>query len=407
MLVEEDSFINLNFFSLAMKMKRGVILFFAVLLVLPLVSAELSCTAYSGNPILASDGWAGDGLGNAAAMSGDVAVVGAMFRNQGGLGAGVAYVWRFDGSNWVMQKLEAPDRAAYNLFGSSVAISNDLIIVGAPNYVSGPGSAYIFRYSGGIWVMEQKIVALDGANLDKFGSGVGISGNVAIVGAKADDTTSTDSGSAYVFRYNGASWVQEQKLAPSQAISPHEFGAAVAVSGNTVVVGSAQEIKEVGCIISCGYFGATYVYRFDGSNWVQEARLTQADRSENDFFGNAVAVDGDIVLVGSYKDSDAGLGAFAGAAYIFRKSGSNWIQEAKLITQDVGYQSNFGSSVSLADGLAVVGAFWDTNEGGTNAGSAYVFAEDSPGQWVQQKRLVATSAFNSDKFGASGATSMG
>ncbi len=174
------------------------------------------CITQETAKLLASDGAVEDFLGVSVAISGDVAIVGAYGDDDHGTYSGSAYVYRFDGINWVEeQKLLASDGAAGDWFGFSVAISGDAAIVGAmldEDNGNASGSAYLYRFDGMTWAQEQKLLASDGAAGDRFGWSVAISGDVSIVGAYGDDDNGFFSGSAYVYRFDGVTWVEEQKL---------------------------------------------------------------------------------------------------------------------------------------------------------------------------------------------------
>jgi hypothetical protein len=160
--------------------------------------------------LLASDGTEGDWFGHAVSISGDVALVGAELESDKGTYSGAAYVFRWNGSSWVEEeKLLASDGLGYDYFGSSVSISGDVALVGAygddDNSIIDSGAAYVFRYNGETWVEEDKLLASDGAANDRFGSSVSISGDVALVGAYLDDDNGGDSGSAYLFKIGNPS----------------------------------------------------------------------------------------------------------------------------------------------------------------------------------------------------------
>ena len=162
---------------------------------------------------MASDGAADDQFGGTVAVAGDRAVVGARFHDDNGDSSGSAYVFRYDGTGWVEEaKLTASDGAADDEFGGSVAVAGDTAVVGAPFHAdngSTSGSAYVFRYDGTDWVEEAKLTASDGAADDQFGGLVAVSGDTLVVGAEGDDDNGSFSGSAYVFHYDGTGWVEE------------------------------------------------------------------------------------------------------------------------------------------------------------------------------------------------------
>jgi hypothetical protein len=309
--------------------------------------------AISETKLTASDAAAEDWFGKSVSINGDTMVVGAVYEDDKGTNSGSAYVFRYDGTSWVEEaKLTASDGAAYDQFGCSVSISGDKVVVGAQlddDLGGDSGSAYIFRYNGTNWVEVAKLTASDGSTNSSFGNSVSVSGETVVVGAYWDDGAGWNSGSAYVFRYNGTSWVEETKLTPSDAAYEDFIGESVSISGDTIVVGAFGD-DDGG-----NNSGSAYIFRYNGTNWVEETKLTASDASEDAIFGNRVCISGDAVVVGSYGDDDAGY--LSGAAYIFRYNGSSWVEEAKLTASDGAAGNYFGVSVSITGDTAVVGAY--------------------------------------------------
>ncbi|UCC31980.1 MAG: hypothetical protein JSU86_06810, partial [Phycisphaerales bacterium] len=315
--------------------------------------------------LLASDGAPDDQFGSSLAVSGDAVVVGAFGHGDGG----AAYVFRFNGSQWAQeQRLLASDGSAGDSFGYSVAVSGNVALIGAygvDDNGASSGSAYVFRFDGTEWAEEQKLLAADGAAYDFFGVSVALSGGVAVVGAYLDDDQGASSGSAYVFRFNGSRWTEEQKLVAADGAADDRFGGSVSVSGDVIVVGAVQDDDNG------PNSGSAYAYGFNGSTWAEEEKLLPADGSANDKFGVSVAVSGDTVLAGAYMH-DANEINDSGSAYVFRADGSSWPEVDKLLAPDGWYWDYFGFSVAASDNVLVAGAVQDDNNG-NNSGSAYIF----------------------------------
>ena len=275
---------------------------------------------------------------------------------------------------------------------------------GADVSATNQGAAYLFLQSqGGLdgWGEIKKLVAADAGDNDFFGVSVDISGDYAVAGADGDDGTGTDRGAAYIFYRNmgGAdAWGQVKKLTASDAANSDGFGVSVALDGDTVIIGADGEdgagTNE----------GAAYVFsRNQGGadNWGQVIKLVSGDPDDSDQFGNAVDIKGDIVLVGSPgKD---GAGSNRGAAYLFRRDQGGldaWGQVKKIVPGDPADDVLFGMALSIDGDLAVIGAAWDDG-GGTNRGAAYLFGRDQGGaeNWGEVKKLIASDAHNSDVFG--------
>ena len=329
--------------------------------------------------LVASDAAEGDYFGGSVAVSGDLVVVGVSGDDHAGAYSGSAYVFRMTNASWTqVAKLAASDAGSRDKFGHSVAVSGDLVVVGAyanSDAGSASGSAYVFRTTNGgaSWTETAKLVASDGAKWEYFGRSVAISGDLVVVGAVADDDDDSNPGSAYVFRTtdDGASWTQTAKLVASDAAANDRFGYSVAISGDLVVVGAYA--NDDGGSDS----GAAYVFRTmdDGASWTQTAKLLASDAAAGDRFGDPVAIRGDLVVVGAFGDDDAG--DLSGSAYAWRTTddGASWTQTAKLVASDAAAEDYFGRSVAISGGLVVVGAYGN-DDAGSRSGSAYVFPAD-------------------------------
>ncbi|MHC4698577.1 MAG: FG-GAP repeat protein, partial [Planctomycetota bacterium] len=197
------------------------------------------------------------------------------------------------------------------------------------------------------------LTASDAAWDDYFGYSVSVSGDVAVIGAHHDRDTRKWRGSAYVYRCNGSVWIEEAKLTASDGTAHDEFGNSVSVSGDIAVIGAFGDDD---------YSGSAYAYRYNGSSWIEEAKLTASDAAADDRFAFSVSVSGDVAVIGT----------LSGSAYLYRYNGSGWIEEAKLSASDAP-AGGFGHSVSVSSDMAVIGAYRD-DDGGTNSGSAYVFS---------------------------------
>ncbi|MCG3138842.1 MAG: hypothetical protein HJJLKODD_02711 [Phycisphaerae bacterium] len=316
--------------------------------------------------LTASDGQAYDQFGFSVSIKGNQAMVGAPYKS----GKGAAYLLSWTGSQWTQHKLMASDGQAGDYFGSSVSIYDDMVVVGAygdDDLANGAGSAYIFEWNGSQWV-EEKLLAGDGQNGDYYGYSVSISNNRVLIGAYGDDDAGSNAGAAYIYDWNGSSW-QETKLLASDGGSHHiEFGKSVSISGDHIIVGAASPY----------YFnalgGAVYFYQWDGNDW-NEIQKTQAlDGHDNNKYGLSVSIDGDRAIVGAPSQSSPGHEPVLGAAYTYHWNGNNWIEVAKFIDNDGGTDSdNWGGSVALDPDRAIIGAKW-VDQSGNNGGAAYFHA---------------------------------
>jgi len=343
--------------------------------------------------LTAYDPAGGDEFGQSVAISGHVAIVGARNDDDGRYNSGSAYVYRYDGGTWILdQKLTAFDAASSDYFGCSVAISGDRLIVGADGDDDGgsnSGSVYVYGYDGASWVLDQKLTAFDAAAGDYFGQSVAINGDRLIVGSSQDDDGGYNSGSVYVYGYDGAGWIPDQKLTALDAAGSDYFGRSVAISGDQLIVGAYYD--DDGGSNS----GSAYVYRYDGGSWVLDQKLTAQDAAGSDYFGLAVAISDDRVIVGAYGDDDGGYNS--GSAYVYGYDGGSWVLDEKLTAQDAGSYDNFGESVGISGDRVIVGAYGDDDDG-SGSGSAYVYRYHGGG-WVLDEKLTAADATGGDYFG--------
>jgi hypothetical protein len=359
----------------------------AACLLLLLAPSPCDAAGYNTAKILAGDGAASSQFGRTMAVSGDTMVIGATGANTG---AGAAYVFRFDGTSWVEEDtLTAATGVDYDSFGFSVGISGNTIVVGASGVDGGgtnSGAAYVFRYNGTNWVEEQKLTPSVAATSDEFGNSVGVSGDVIVVGTHYGDVVGDFSGAAYVYRYSEGTWEEEDVLTAAVTAAGDQFGEAVAISGDTILVGALRANSSI---------GAAYVFRHDETGWTEEVTLTPLGGSAQDQFGANVAIEGDTALVAARYGTGRALSS--GTAYIFRRSGTNWAQQDKLDASDGAANDLFGYSVALSGDLALIGTIGD-GDNGANSGAAYAFWYDGA-TWSQQAKLNSPDGEENDWLG--------
>jgi len=315
--------------------------------------------------------------------------------------------------------LKASNSGSDDQFGTAVALSGDTMVIGAPNEdsdatgVNGQGNnnsadrsgaAYVFVRQANVWVQQAYLKCAAG-RITEFGSAVAISGDTIIVGAEAEDGGSTgvggdesdrsktSSGAAYVFVRSDNSWTQQAYLKPNNTTTGHYFGQAVAIEGDTAVVGSYADES-----------GDVHVFVREDETWRHDARLTAHNAGQFDGFGQTLAISGDTILVGAGEEDSSAVGINGdgfnnsadrnGAAYIFERAPEDgeWRQQAYLKADRRSLY--FGTSVGLSGDVAVVGARWENNE----SGAAYVFERGEAG-WQQLQRLAASNAETVHAFG--------
>jgi hypothetical protein len=345
--------------------------------------------------LLASDGAAVDGFGWSVSLSGDTGLIGAAYDADNGLGAGSAYVFICTGTIWTQQaKLLPPDGGQGYCFGYSVSLSGDTALIGEPYDAQNgcnSGSAYIFTRTGTTWIQQAKILPSDGTAGDNFGSSVSLDGDTALIGASSDNDNGYISGSAYIFARTGTTWTQQTKILASDGISYSRFGCSVSLNLDTALIGAYWgDGNEVDS-------GSSYVFIRTGTTWIQQAKLLASDGAADDLFGYYVSLDGDTALIGTYADDDNG--ASSGSAYVFIRTGTTWAQQQKILASDGATFDFFGYSVALSDNTAFIGATQNIGNG-YYSGSMYVFIRQQ-NTWMQQAKLIASDGAAGDCFGCS------
>ncbi len=389
-----------------------------------------------------------DKFGNSVAVSANTVVVGAWSEDSAATGvngngadnmkdeSGAAYVFVRDGTTWSQQAyLKASNTDLADHFGVSVAVSGETIVVGADgedsaatgvngnqasNSASSAGAAYVFVRSGTIWSQQAYLKASNTSGADAFGSSVAVSGDTIVVGARSEG----NAGAAYIFLRSGTTWSQQAYLKASNADSADYFGDSVAVSGEIVVVGAQSEASAATGVNGNGtdnskpLSGAAYVFVRNGTTWSQQAYLKASNTDSLDAFGQSVAVSGDTVVVGAYRENSAATGVNgdqasngandAGAAYVFVHNGTTWSQQAYLKASNTQAEDAFGHSVAVSGDTIAVGAHGeDSAAPGVNgnqasnaapgSGAGYVFVRSGT-TWSQQAYLKASNP-GLDQFG--------
>ena len=356
--------------------------------------------------LTAADGAALDQFGGAVAISGDTAVVGAPYDTVGGnFHQGSVYVFIRSSGTWTQQaQLVADDGAAGDEFGSSIAIDGDTIVVGADAddvfANTDQGSAYVFVRSGTSWAQQAHLFASDGSARDRdyFGNSVAVQGDTAIVGAFLNDSFNVNQGSAYVFVRSGTTWTLQQHLFAADGVIAQEFGSAVALDSDTVAIGAWSDTLNGNT-----QQGSAYVFVRAGTTWTQQAKLIAADGYTQDFFGSSVAISMDTILIGS-DWHDVGANSNQGAVYVFVRSGTSWSQQQQLTASDGAASDEFGHAVALLGNTAVIGAWMHDGAASVDEGSVYTFTRSGT-TWTEQQQLTAADSAAGDQFGTSVALS--
>jgi hypothetical protein len=344
-----------------------------------------------------------DNFGNSVALYENILVVGARLDDGSGeniSNAGEAYVFGPSGlNNWVLIKvLNSPNQSVDDFFGSSVAIYNDYIVVGAPNddgateAISNAGEAYVFKKDqGGInnWGLIKTLNSPNESVDDLFGSSVAIYEDYIVIGAPNDDGATeaiNNTGEAYVFKkdQDGTdNWGLIKTLnSPNESVGDL-FGSSVSIHGDYIVIGAPN---DDGATEAINNTGEAYVFKKDQGgmgNWGLIKTLNSPNESVGDLFGSSVAIYKDYIVVGAYFDEGSTEAIFnAGEAYVFKKNQGgmdNWGLIKTLNSSNQSPDDNFGISVAIYDDYIVVGADGDDGlaESTEGAGEAYVFKLNS------------------------------
>jgi len=333
--------------------------------------------------LISSDN-SGAQMGFSGGISGDNIILGATNDWINGNNAGAIYFFKKSGVNWSnsteLVKFTSPQFYGnqQDYYGRAVAIDGDYAVIGVPLFQEETGMAYVLFYDGTNWITQAQLLASDGAFYQLFGHTVSISGDNIVIGALNDDDNGSNSGLAYIFTKPVNGWsdmTETAKILPSDGGSGDRFGNSVSISGDNLVIG-AREFNSR---------GAAYVFTKPTTGWTdttETAKLLPLTSVFAAYFGISVSISGDNILIGENRGQN-GSGIMTGSAYVFEKPNGGWVdttETAKLLASDGNVGVAFGSAVSISGDNLVIGAYLD-NENGTNAGAAYVFVKPVNG-WV-------------------------
>lgn len=303
-------------------------------------------------------------FGYSVALSGDTALGADLFELDDEQRAS-AYAFTRTGTSWSEgQKLTVSGSVAKDDDGKALAVSGDTAFVGAP----GCSCVYVLSRRDGRWYEQQKLTAEGDTTLAfHFGRYLSLSRDSLLVGA--DDA-------AYVFTRTGTVWSEQQKL----TITPFvRFGAGVSLSGDTAVIGG--EVAD-------GFGrGAVYVFTRTDNVWTEQQRLIGPDGAADEFFGSAIALEGDTLFVSTFNWARAAGEDPVGAAHVFTRTGNLWSYQQTLTAKNGEKYDGFGSALALSGETAVVSA-----PGTDNGGSAYVFTRSGT-TWSQDQELRNSGSF--------------
>lgn len=353
--------------------------------------------------ITPSDGLNGDQFGNAVDLDGNWLIVGASARDAG---VGAAYLFERTGVIWAPQSLLLPPNpSGGDDFGRSVSIAEPFAGVGVPKADRGPamdsGQVFMYRRSGAVWANEVLSAPVAATAFSEFGAAVSVYGDGVLIGAPFTDGVNTpagsgNSGSAYVYRRDNisGSWMEEAALTASDAAELDAFGTAVKLHGNWAFVAAPAD-KDPNFSTSLT-IGSVYVFQKQGANWLQLQKLVASDaltQTANRRFGTALDTDGIVLMVGERSGQ---------SAYVFRLVGATWVEEAILKKPAAHAAGNdqFAAAVAIEGDLALVGAPTDDDNGLTNSGTLFAYRRIG-GAWTEQPLIYATDATANNRLGTS------
>lgn len=339
--------------------------------------------------ITASDAMSEDLFGESVSISGDYAVVGAYKENNA---AGAAYIFKRNGGTWIEEtKIRASDPVSGDWFGRSVSIDGDYIVVGAYIKNSSRGAAYVFKRDGLNWTQQAKLTHSDSADGDFFGFSVSINGDYIAASAHGRDDSGDNSGVAYIFKRNGDTWTQQAKLEPADLSAGNGFSRNISISGDYVIAGAYLQSNRS---------GSAYIFKRDGDTWAQQTKITASDKASYDYFGKWVSISGDYAAVSAEQNGDNG--SWSGSAYIFKRNGTDWTEQTKLLPSDGATSDFFSYRLAIKGNHLVVGAYGDNGESDLypDSGSVYIFERDGLA-WTQVHKITASDPAADNQFSRS------
>ena len=287
---------------------------------------------------------------------------------------------------------------AGDLLGSAVALSDDQLVLGAPGddeIAADSGAAHVYRLLGGAWVFEQKLVASDGTAGQSFGFAAASGPDTVVVGAPLDDDGGADAGAVYVYNLVNGLWFQQQKLVADDAAAGDQLGYSVALEGGRVLAGAPMNDG------AAADAGAVYTFVESVGVWVQEQKITASDAAADDQYGYSVGIVPGQAVVGA-PGSDAAA-ADAGAAYALALVAGTWVEDQMLVGADAAAGDALGTAVSTVPSAALIGAPM-SDDGAADAGAAYYYERDS-GIWFERQKVQPDDPAADDHFGDSVALS--
>ena len=372
-------------------------------------AARADCTWLQVAKILPSELQPFDHIGWSSDLKGTRAIFGAIGADDAGEMSGSAYIYERINQAWVKKARLTPfDGVADDKFGRTVAIDGNLAIVGSPFHTAvgtDAGAAYIYRYNGTSWLFEAKIIGPDTAAYDNFGISVAISGDTALIGARhrryviPEVTNIVGAGAAYVYKRNlNGTWSHQATLISDEPHLNARVGSAVTIEGDIAAVAGDNEFHPT----AGPHCGAVHVFKRTGTVWTREGRLNNADPSSGDQFGNAIDISGERIVVSAPFDNQPT--PVHGTISVFKRNSATatWSLEDRFWPNDPDYVGQIGYSIAIDGDAVIAGAPFDLGF----AGRAHLF-QRSGSEWIAAGFLVPSDSGGDDWFGHSMAMSAG
>ncbi|MGQ9895042.1 MAG: hypothetical protein ACUVSY_14670 [Roseiflexus sp.] len=343
--------------------------------------------------LLAADAAQYDYFGLSVAVKGDTAIIGAYGKSDLARNAGAAYAFTRNAGDWTQQaRLETSNVLTDAYLGATVATNGSYTAAGAPYAsVAAQNDGVVYLFSNTDRQQQTLLLPNDPDTSAQFGGALAIDGNTLVVGAPMHDSFGVNAGAVYVFTFDGVSWVQRQKLIGADIAPGDRFGSALALNDGWLAV-SAPLHSSSG---SPG--GAVYLFEFDGVSWVQRHKIGAPDTIAGDRFGSAIALDDGWLAVGAPLHRF--VGSSSGAVYLFEIDRTAWVQRQKFVAGDTAESDRFGSALDLENRRLVVGAPLH-NSNGPASGAVYIF-ERTATIWIERAKLVGSDTNAGDRMGGS------
>jgi len=302
-------------------------------------------------------------------IDGDIIVAGAMGVDDTAQDEGRVYIFERTGSTWALgQTLIAPEFDFEGFFGSAVTVQGDTLVVGASGInggsTNGRGKAFVYRKVGAAWQLSQ---TLEGESPgDYFGSDIDLENGVLAIGARqAGISATTVNGRVYIYQDSGVEFVESEVVTPADQTGLDLFSVGLDLN-------STGTVLSVGAARSNGWTGRVYVYRFNGTNWVEDPVIVPTDVAPQDLFGFDTAIQGNSLIAGSTRSSE--YDTWAGKVYMYEFDGTSWTFKTVLVGNDLGANDFFGASMAMEGNFIAIAGSYDDNELGTDSGAVYMFS---------------------------------